>query len=135
MDGGLWRRTWRHDRLALAVTGAAALLASIGWRAITRPMGDTPSYRATAAIWRGGWGAIAARGPGYPLLLVLTGADDGSSRILFVVQLALHVAAIVLVVDLARRADVGWGRAPVAAGRRPCCCGVYEATKPSPPSW
>ncbi|MCB0958648.1 MAG: glycosyltransferase family 39 protein [Acidimicrobiales bacterium] len=115
MDGGLWRRTWRHDRPALAVTGAAALLASIGWRAITRPMGDTPSYRATAAILRDGWGSITERGPGYPLLLVLTGADDRSSRVLFLAQLALHVAAIVLVVDLARRADVGrFGRTALA---------------------
>jgi hypothetical protein len=110
------RRTWRHDRPALAVAAAGSLIATIGWRATTRPMGDTPSYRATAAILQDGWPTITERGPGYPLLLIATGADDGSSSLLFFVQLALHVAAIVAVVDLARRASVGArGRIALAA--------------------
>lgn len=115
MEGGLWRRTWAHDRLALGLLGFGCALAAIAWRATTRPMGDTPSYRATALILRDGWPTITERVPGYPLLLVLTGASDGSSRLLFVVQLALHALSVVLVIDLARRADVGRvGRAAIA---------------------
>lgn len=112
---GLLRRCWRHDRLALAVCAAGSLLAAIGWRATTRPMGDTPSYQATAAILRDGWPTLTQRGPGYPLLLLATGSSHGSTRLLFLVQLAMHVATVLLVVDLARRAHVGrYGRAAIA---------------------
>lgn len=115
MGLGLLRRTWRHDRLALAVCAVGSLVATVAWRATTRPMGDTASYQETAAILRDGWSTITPRGPGYPLLLLATGSSHGSSALLFFVQLALHVAAIVLVVDLARRVDVGpVGRAALA---------------------
>jgi hypothetical protein len=79
-------------------------------------MGDTPTYRAAAAILRDGWPSITQRGPGYPLLLLLTGSSHGSTHLLFLVQLAMHVACVLLVVDLARRAHVGpYGRAVLAA--------------------
>lgn len=107
MGLGLFRRTWRADRLVLAVCGLGSLIAAIAWRVATRPMGDTPSYQATAVILGDGWGSLTDRGPGYPLVLLLTGSTEAPTRLLFLVQLALHVAAIVLVVDLARRADVG----------------------------
>lgn len=115
MHGGLWRRTWAHDRLALAVVGAGSLIAAVAWRGITRPMADTVTYRATALILRDGWPTITERGPGFPALLLATGSSAGSTRLLFFVQLALHALAVVLVVDLARRADVGpRGRAVLA---------------------
>jgi hypothetical protein len=79
-------------------------------------MADTVSYRAAADTLRAGWPGITERGPGYPLLLIATGSSSGSTQLLFVVQLALHVLSVVLVVDLARRADVGpHGRAALAA--------------------
>lgn len=116
MHGGLWRRTWAHDRLALGVLAVGSLAATVAWRATTRPMGDTPTYRATAQILADGWPTLTERGPGYPLLLLATGASDRSTQLLFLVQLALHVVAVVLVIDLARRADVGTrGRAVLAA--------------------
>ena len=116
MGLGLLRRTWRDDRLALAVCGLGSLVATIAWRATTRPMGDTSSYRATAEVLRDGWSSLTIRGPGYPLLLLLTGSADGSTHLLFVVQLAMHVVTVLLVVDLARRASVGrYGRAALAA--------------------
>ena len=115
MGLGLLRRSWRHDRLALAACGLGSLLAALAWRATTRPMGDTVTYRATAEILRDGWPTITLRGPGYPLLLLLTGSSNGSTRLLFVVQLAMHVVTILLVIDIARRAGVGrYGRAAIA---------------------
>jgi hypothetical protein len=116
VGSGLLRRLWRDDRLALAVCAVGSALAAICWRATTRPMGDTPTYRATAAILRDGWPSLTDRGPGYPLLLLLTGSSGGSTHLLFVVQLAMHVLCVLLVIDLARRAHVGrHGRAVLAA--------------------
>jgi hypothetical protein len=109
------RRTWRDDRLVLAVCAVGSVVAAMAWRATTRPMGDTPSYQATAAILRAGWPSLTDRGPGYPLLLLATGSSHGSTHLLFLVQLAMHVATIVLVVDIARRAHVGqMGRVAIA---------------------
>ena len=79
MHGGLWRRTWAHDRLALAVTAIGSLAAAIAWRAVTEPMGDTPTYRATALVLRDGWPSLTERGPGYPLLLLATGSTSDTS--------------------------------------------------------
>lgn len=107
MGLGLVRRTWRDDRLVVAVCAVGSALAAVAWRATTRPMGDTPTYQATAAILRDGWPTLTERGPGYPLLLLATGSSHGSTSLLFLVQLAMHVTTIVLVVDIARRAHVG----------------------------
>jgi len=112
---GLLRRTWRHDRLALAVMGVASLIAAVAWRATTRPMGDTGSYRATAEVLRDGWSTLTIRGPGYPLLLLVTGSSNGSTHQLFFVQLAMHAFTVLLVIDIARRVSVGRiGRAAIA---------------------
>lgn len=92
-----------------------SVIATIAWRAMTRPMGDTFTYRATAAVLRDGWPSLTPRGPGYPLLLLATGSSDRSTHLLFFVQLAMHVFTVLLVVDLARRASVGrYGRAAIA---------------------
>ncbi len=117
MSGGWLAQRWRRDRLALAITGLASAVATVGWRATTRPMADTSGYRAAAEVLRHGWPTLTDRTPGYPLLLLLTGsAGPGPHRLLFVVQLLMHAATIVLVVDLAGRVGVGRiGRAALAA--------------------
>lgn len=116
MGLGLFRRTWRHDRLALAVCAIGSLIATIAWRATTRPMVDTVSYRGTAEVLRDGWSTITLRGPGYPALLLVTGSSGpGHHRLLFFLQLAMHVFTVLLVIDIARRASVGrYGRAAIA---------------------
>ncbi|MEZ5204448.1 MAG: hypothetical protein R2701_08750 [Acidimicrobiales bacterium] len=115
MHGGLWRRTWRHDRLALAVLGVGSLIATIAYRAITRPMADTVTYRATAHVLRDGWPTITERGPGYPILLILTGSTSSSTHLLWFVQLGIHLLTAILVIDVARSAGVGrHGRAAIA---------------------
>lgn len=115
MGLGLLRRTWRHDRLALAVCGVGSVVATVAWRGITRPMGDTGVYREGAATLRAGWPVITERVAGYSAVLLATGSSQGSTHLLFFVQLAMHVVAVLLVIDLARRARVGrYGRAAIA---------------------
>lgn len=109
-------RAWQRDRAALAVLALGCAVATIGWRATTRPMGDTPTYRAAAVVITGGWDQLTDRTPLYPLLLWATGAARGSSPVLFGVQLLLHVSTVVMVLDLAGRAGVGRrGRIALAA--------------------
>jgi hypothetical protein len=102
--------------LALAVCAIGSLVAAVAWRATTRPMVDTNTYRATAEVLRDGWSSLTLRGPGYPLLLLVTGSSGaGPHRLLFVIQLAMHVFTVLLVIDIARRASVGrYGRAAIA---------------------
>lgn len=117
-SGGSWlARRWRADRPALAVTTIGLATAAVAWGGTTRPMADTVSYRGAAEVLRAGWPSLTDRTPGYPLLLLITGSiDDGPHRLLFVVQLAMHLATILLVVDLAARAGIGRrGRTVLAA--------------------
>ncbi len=59
--------------------------------------------------------AHAARAtPGYPLVLLATGAHDESSRWLFLLQLLLHLACMLLAVDIARSAGSDLVAAPCA---------------------
>jgi hypothetical protein len=112
---GVAVRLWREDRAALAVLALGSLLTTIAWRAAPRPMGDTWGYREDSVVFTTGWGSLTRRTPGYPLLMWATGAQDGPTRLLFVVQLLLHAASVLLVVDLARRFGVGRrGRAVLA---------------------
>lgn len=101
-------RSWAQDRLALALLGLSSLVHTVAWRAITRPMGDSVSYRAAAqTIFSGGWGSVTDRTPGYPALLWLTGSVERETRVLFAVQLVLHVVAVLGVLDLARLCGLG----------------------------
>jgi hypothetical protein len=116
MTPGLARRLWREDRAALVVLAVGSVVAAIGWRGTTRPMVDTLSYQSASRVITDGWGSLTDRTPGYPLLLWATGSQDGSTRVLFVVQLLLHASTVLLVVDLARRHGVGMrGRTVLAA--------------------
>lgn len=113
---GLAARTWQRDKLALAVVAVGSLAATVAWRGTSRPMADTVSYRAAAQVLRDGWPTLTDRTPGYPLVLLATGSSSSSTHLLFAVQLAMHVAAVVLVIDLARQVGVGrYGRAALAA--------------------
>lgn len=111
MQGGPFRRTWARDRTSVAVIAVASTLAAVAWRGITRPMVDTVGYRETIASLEQGWAWVTDRTVGYPLVMMATGAGNGSSRVLFFVQLAMHVTTVVLMLDVARRHGVGrWGR-------------------------
>lgn len=104
-----------RDRAAWAIVAVGTTLASVGWHLRTRPMGDTDSYAASAEILSSGWRSLPERTPGYPALLLITGATDGTSVVLFVVQLAMHLITIALVLDLARGVRVGRGARAVLA--------------------
>ena len=101
---------WREDRWSWLVVAVGAVVACLAWAATTRPMGDSPSYRAAGLALSHGWSVITDRTPGYPLLLWLTGSLRHETTLLFLVQLALHVTTVVLVVRVAGRVGVppGW---------------------------
>ncbi len=101
-------RTWDRDRVAVLVLAASALLHSLAWRATTRPMGDSLSYRDSAQVIFGdGWSSVTDRTPGYPALLWLTGSVDRETHLLFLVQLGLHVLAVLATLSLARLCGLG----------------------------
>jgi len=88
---------------AVAFLGYSALWWSGG--AITGG-GDTEDYRTAARAILHGAKVIPDRVPGYPALLILTGAVDGRSRVLLLVQLGLAVASVLMVVACARMLGV-----------------------------
>jgi hypothetical protein len=85
------------------VLGLAALVATVAWGAVTRPMGDSPDYRLSGRILSSGWAELTDRTPAYPALLWLTGSLHRETTLLFLVQLAFHVTAVVLCVRIAGR--------------------------------
>ena len=97
----------RADRAVVVLLGTTSTLAFFVWGGATRPMEDTVDYRLAASILRSGWDTMVDRAPGYPLVLVATGADRADGAVLFLVQLLVHAAAVLLVVDLARRIEIG----------------------------
>lgn len=84
----------------------AAVVATVAWGAVTRPMGDSAGYRTSGRILSEGWATVADRTPVYPLVLWLTGSLRGETTLLFLVQLAFHVTAVVLVVRIAGRVGI-----------------------------
>ncbi len=115
MRGGPFQRTWARDRATVAFLAVASAVTALAWRGITRPMVDTVGYRETIHSIEQGWAWVTDRTVGYPLVMMATGAGSGSSRVLFFVQLAMHVTTVVLMLDVARRHGVGrWGRLAVA---------------------
>lgn len=106
MSGGPFRRTWEHDRTTVWFLAVASAVTALAWRGITRPMVDTVGYRDTINSLEHGWGWVTDRTVGYPLVMMATGAAHGSSRVLFFLQLAMHVTTVVLMVDVARRVGV-----------------------------
>ena len=89
----------------------ASAVTALAWRGITRPMVDTVGYRETINSLEQGWAWVTDRTVGYPLVMMATGAGNGSSRVQFFVQLAMHLTTVVLMLDVARRHGVGrWGR-------------------------
>lgn len=83
------------------------MAAGVAWGFRTRPMPDSEDYRAAASVLLDGWDRLLERTPGYPSLLIATGSTEGSSVLLFLVQLAMHAACVLLVVGLARSCGVG----------------------------
>ncbi len=68
---------------------------------------DTPGYVAAAHdLADGRIDALQDRTPGYPLLLLISGAPNGEARALFVVQLAMHFAAVVILLLAMQRFGV-----------------------------
>lgn len=109
------RRLWATDRLAVLVVAIGTLVYGVAWRFRTGPMGDSAAYRADGLTIVGGWEHITDRTPGYPLLLWATGSLHGETVALFAVQALLHAAAVLLVVDTARRLGLSAiGRAAIA---------------------
>lgn len=103
-------RGWlRAERAVVLLVGVASALAFVVWGRRTRPMDDTVAYRFSADVLTSGWSEITDRTPGYPLVLLATGADRADNAALFVVQLTVHAVAVLLAVDLARRLGVGRG--------------------------
>lgn len=95
---------------------AASLVYGLAWGFTTRPMGDSAQYRADGITITSGWHQLTDRTPGYPLLLWATGSLHGETRLLFILQLLLHGASVLLSVDIARRVGVGrTGQLVVAA--------------------
>jgi len=110
------RRRLDRDRLALWVIAAGSLVATVGWRGMSKPMADTVGYRATVFSLETGWHEANDRLIGYPLVLMATGSGHHSTHLLFFLQLAMHAVTVLMVVDLARRFGLGrWGGAAVAA--------------------
>ena len=98
----------RSDRASMvAVVVASAAYAALWWSKGAVVSGDTFDYQAAASALLHGSDVIPDRVPGYPLLLALTGAVDAPSHALVVAQLALHAAAVLLVVAVARHLGVG----------------------------
>lgn len=97
----------RPDRAVMVLLGATSAMAFLVWGGTTRPMEDTVDYRLAASMLRSGWDTMVDRAPGYPLVLIATGADRADGAVLFLVQLLAHAAAVLLVVDLARRIEIG----------------------------
>lgn len=97
----------RRDRTAAVVLAVAAVVYAVVFRAVSRPMGDSVSYRAAAHTITSGWHHLTDRTPGYPLLLWATGSVEHETRLLFAVQLALHVLTVLGAISLARTAGVG----------------------------
>lgn len=104
-------RTWIHrERLVLGVLVVSATVHAIAWGGRTRAMGDSADYRTAARVVFSGWGELTERAPGYPFVLWVTGSTGGETVALYGVQTLLHLVAVLLVVDLARRVGVtqGW---------------------------
>jgi hypothetical protein len=96
------RRLWEEERWSLLAIGVASGVAAVAWRATTRPMGDSFSYRVGGIALRDGWHHALDRTPGYPALLWATGSLHGETHVLFVTQLALHAGSVLLVVRMAQ---------------------------------
>jgi hypothetical protein len=97
------RRVVAEDRWAVLCVLLATATAAAAWRATTRPMGDSHSYRVAGQVITSGWDQLTDRTPGYPLLLWATGSLDSETVQLFVVQAVLHAASVLLVVRVAAR--------------------------------
>lgn len=97
----------RDERSVVGLVAAASAIALFTWGGETRPMEDSVGYRSVAAVLRAGWHEMPDRSPGYPLVLLATGADRRESAVLFLVQLVAHGLAVFVVVDLAKRLGVG----------------------------
>ncbi len=76
---------------------------------------DSPSYMAVAReLAQGGLRQAQFRTPGYPLLLAATGSTQEGTRTLFLVQLLLQAAAVLLMCAALRRAGASQGWTLVA---------------------
>ncbi len=100
------RRTllvWSDDRPVLIVSLVAFLgYAALWWSKGAMDVADSPSYRTAAEALLHGAEVIPDRVPGYPAFMIVTGATDHPSRALFLAQLGLHVASVLLVVATGR---------------------------------
>jgi hypothetical protein len=87
----------------LILLAAAFLFYWVYFGGTTTLGSDTADYQFAARSIAGGWHEILDRVPGYPLILVATGAQNGHSRWLFVVQLSAYLLGVFLSVRIARR--------------------------------
>ena len=103
------QRFWESDRISVILSAVAFVGYSTLWwsSGAISGGGDTDDYRAAARAILHGAEVIPDRVPGYPALLVLTGAVDAPSRLLLLVQVAMAVASVLMVVACARMLDVG----------------------------
>ena len=97
----------RRHRIALILLAIAAVYGFV-WSDAPWIVSDSAGYLTSAADWLDlRVDTLHDRTPGYPLLLLLTGAGETPGRLLVAVQLALTVACILLLVRLLRAAGVG----------------------------
>ncbi len=110
-----WQRWCSLEQLDrwIVVVASIAYGAAWGWR--TRPMGDSADYRLAGRVITSGWEQLTDRTPGYPLVLWATGSLDRETVALFVVQLLMHAASVLIVLGVLRGLAVGWRGRSVAA--------------------
>jgi hypothetical protein len=101
--GAEFARVWAEERKLLLLLLIAFVGYFLYFGGSTTIGSDTADYQAAARVLTDGWHQILDRVPGYPLLLVATGAQEGPSRSLFVVQLSAYLVGVFLSVRIARR--------------------------------
>jgi len=101
------RALWDQDSATLVVLAVAFVGYSLYLRGHLLAGADQADYEYAAQVIASGWHQIVDRVPLYPLLLIATGSTHGPTMALFLVQLIGHLAAVFLVVRMARQMGVG----------------------------
>lgn len=113
--GGWRERRFTLDQLDRWIVVVASLAYGVAWGWRTRPMGDSADYRLAGRVITSGWEQLTDRTPGYPLVLWATGSLDGETTALFVLQLLMHAASVLIVLRVLRALAIGWRGRSVAA--------------------
>lgn len=110
-----WRRCCTLEQVDRWIVVVSSLAYGMAWGWRTRPMGDSADYRLAGRVITSGWEQLTDRTPGYPLVLWVTGSLEGETTALFVVQLLMHAASVLIVLGVLRSLAIGWRGRSVAA--------------------